>query len=106
VATEHHLYIIVSEYLRAHPTKPEDPLKLPMRGLPLPEGIPPPPAVPRGWRINDIIPLHSSAMTGGGVSENMLKDLQAAMTGQEPGPAPAAIESSKKAKKKDKGKKK
>ena len=83
---------------------PDDPLKLQVRGLPMPEGTPPAPAVPRGWRINEIVPLHSSAMTGGGVSENMLKDFQAAMQGQEPGSSSKA-ESSKK-KKKDKAKKK
>jgi hypothetical protein len=45
-------------------------------------------------------------MTGGGVSENMLRDFQAAMQGQEPGSASSAAESSSKKKKKDKGKKK
>jgi signal recognition particle subunit SRP19 len=95
--------ILVAEYLKKHPSIPESPLKLPLRGLPMPEGIPPAPAVPRGWRINEIVPLHSAAQTGGGVSENMLQEMQAAMTGQEP-PAPST-EVQKKPKK-DKSKKK
>jgi signal recognition particle subunit SRP19 len=106
VCVEHHLYRVVAEYLLQHPTTPEDPLKLPIRGLPLPEGPLQAPSRPRGWRINEILPLHSAAMTGGGVSENMLRDFQAAMQGQEPGSASSAPESSSKKKKKDKGKKK
>jgi signal recognition particle subunit SRP19 len=41
----------------------------------------PPPAVPRGWKVNEILPLHSPAVTGGGVSENFLKDMMAEMQG-------------------------
>jgi len=83
-------------------------LDLPVRDMPMPDGIPPAPAVPRGWKINDIIPLHSAAQTGGGVSENMLKDFQAAMQGQDPNAASSSktITNEKKAKKKDKVKKK
>lgn len=106
---EHHLYLVVSEYLRSHPTGQNDPLKLQIRGLPMPEGTPPAPAVPRGWHINEIVPLHSSAMTGGGVSENMLQDFQAAMQGQDPSSSSKALpesSSKKKKKEKEKGKKK
>jgi signal recognition particle subunit SRP19 len=99
------LYLIIAEYLRSNLTTPDDPLKLPLRGLAVPDGTPPVPAVPRGWRINEVVPLHSPAQTGGGVSENMLKDFQAAMQGQEPGSSSKAVESKPK-KKKDKGKKK
>src|ERR1700709_1219784 len=95
--------IIVAGYLKKHPTTADSPLKLPIRGLPLPEGTPPAPAVPRGWRINEIVPLHSAAQTGGGVSEDMLQNIQAAMQGQEP-PGPGT-EIQKKPKK-DKAKKK
>jgi signal recognition particle subunit SRP19 len=108
------LYKAMAQYLKKHPTTADDPFKLPVRGLPVPEdGIMPPPAVPRGWRINEILPLHSAAVTGGGVSDNIMKDIQAAMAGQNPALAAAAaaasagqgqIESGKK--KKDKGKKK
>jgi signal recognition particle subunit SRP19 len=103
---EHHLLLVVAEYLQEHPTLPDDPLKLQVRGLPVPEGTPPAPPVPRGWRINEIVPLHSSAMTGGGVSEDMLKDFQAAMQGQEPGSSSSKAPESSKKKKKDKVKKK
>lgn len=105
---EHHLYIAISEYLRANPTKPADPLDLPVRDLPTPEGVPPPPAVPRGWKINSIVPLHSAAQSGGGVSENMLKDFQAAMQGQDPNAASSSAKAitEKKDKKKEKKKKK
>lgn len=39
----------------------------------------PPPAVPKGWKINEIVPLHSPALSGGGVSENILKDVMQEM---------------------------
>jgi signal recognition particle subunit SRP19 len=32
-------------------------------------------AVPRGWKLPRIIPLHSPAMSGGGISENIFKDM-------------------------------
>jgi signal recognition particle subunit SRP19 len=109
---ERMLYKAISTQLKKHPTTAQDPFSLPVRGLSLPEGDMPPPAVPRGWRINDILPLHSAAVTGGGVSDNIMKDIQAAMAGQNPALAamtgePASqgkIEPAKK--KKDKGKKK
>ena len=43
--------------------------------MPHPEGPLPPPAVPKGYKINEILPLHSPAVSGGGVSENILKDM-------------------------------
>jgi signal recognition particle subunit SRP19 len=49
--------------------------------MPADGGVPPPPAVPRGWRINDVLPLHSPALSGGGVSENFFKDVMAEMEG-------------------------
>lgn len=79
------LYRAVAEYLQKHPTTKRDPFSLPVRGLPMPEGgVVPEPAVPRGWRMNGILPLHSAALTGGGVSDNIMKDLQAAMAGGNP----------------------
>jgi len=50
--------------------------------MPPPEEPIPPPAVPRGWKINAILPLHSPALSGGGVSENILKDMMQEMQGQ------------------------
>lgn len=80
VKNKSHLYILVARYLQAHPTTKESPLKLQIQGVQAPEKLEPP-AVPRGWKINEILPLHSPAMTGGGVSENLFKDMMAEMQG-------------------------
>lgn len=47
----------------------------------MPTGPLPPPAVPRGWKVNAVLPLHSPALSGGGVSENILKDVMQEMQG-------------------------
>lgn len=60
----------------------------------------PPPATPRGWKIGTILPLHSAAVTGGGVSENLFKDMMAEMQGQAGGEAPTPAIKPKKEKKK------
>lgn len=39
----------------------------------------PAPAVPRGWKINAILPLHSPALSGGGVSENIIQEMMQEM---------------------------
>lgn len=91
IATEHHLYTLVSQHLQAHPTTAESPLRLRIQGMPPPKLPIPPPAVPKGWKINEIVPLHSPALSGGGVSENILKDvmqeMQNAQGGGTGGPA-------------------
>lgn len=74
---EHHLYIKIAEYLQQNPTNSETPLKLPVQGLKQTKVVPP--NVPRGWKMGSILPLHSPGLTGGGVSENMLKDMMAEM---------------------------
>ncbi|MCJ1420839.1 signal recognition particle subunit [Xylographa parallela] len=83
VKNKHHLYILISRHLQAHPTTAESPFRAGMRiaGLPLPEGPLPPPAKPRGWKMGDVLPLHSPAVSGGGVSENMFKDMMQEMGG-------------------------
>lgn len=78
---EHHLYIRVAEFLKKNPTTEDTPMKFPIRGVPLPEEPLPPPAVPRGWKMGSVLPLHSPAVSGGGVSEDMLKDLMGQMPG-------------------------
>ena len=80
---EHHLYHLISEHLKDHPTTAETPLKLKIQGMPPPDPNKPlpAPAIPRGWKMSEILPLHSPAMSGGGVSENMLKDMMAEMQG-------------------------
>lgn len=47
--------------------------------MPPPQLPIPPPSVPKGWKINTILPLHSPALSGGGVSENILKDVMQEM---------------------------
>lgn len=80
--TEHHLYNLVAEYLRDHPTTTESASRLRIAGLPMPKTPLPPPAVPKGWKMGTILPLHSPALSGGGVNENYLKDMMAEMQGQ------------------------
>jgi signal recognition particle subunit SRP19 len=80
VQNKRHLYNRVSEYLQEHPTTESSPLKFKVPGLPNPKVVPP--AVPRGWKIGTILPSHSPAVSGGGVSENMFKDMMAEMQDQ------------------------
>ena len=86
VANKHHLYILVATHLRANPTTDQSrSLRMEVRGAPLPPqalepGKPwPRPAVPRGWKMGELLPYYSPAMTGGGVSENILKDMMKEM---------------------------
>lgn len=79
IKNKHHLYILVAEYLKAHPTTEESPYRLRISGLPMPEKLPSPPPTPRGWKIGKILPIHSPAYSGGGVSDNPFKDAMAEM---------------------------
>lgn len=45
----------------------------------MPEKLPGAPPAPRGWKIGKILPIHSPAHSGGGVSDNPLKDAMAEM---------------------------
>lgn len=78
---EHHLYILVSKYLQEHPTTEQTPFKLRLHEVPVPAKPMPPPAIPKGWKMNKVLPLHSHAGSGGGVSENIFKDLMQEMQG-------------------------
>ena len=82
---EHHLYNLISDHLLAHPTTASSPMRLRIAGMPPSKEPPPAPAVPRGWKMGDILPLHSPALSGGGVSENILRDMMAEMQGQSGG---------------------
>lgn len=84
VHNKHHLYKMISAYLKEHPTTEETPLKFVFPGIPPPKGENPPPAVPRGFKIGSVLPLHSPALSGGGVSDNFFKDMMAEMGGQLP----------------------
>jgi signal recognition particle subunit SRP19 len=82
---EHQLYKMIAEYLRSHPTTEESPLRLQLHGLPLPkDGKVPQPAIPKGFKIGTVLPLHSPALSGGGVSDNFLQDMMAEMGGELP----------------------
>lgn len=82
---EHHLYTLISKHLLANPTTEDSPMRLQLQGLPPPkDNKAPQPAIPRGFKMGNILPLHSPALSGGGVSDNFLKDMMAEMGGQLP----------------------
>jgi signal recognition particle subunit SRP19 len=45
----------------------------------MPDKLPTAPAAPRGWKIGNILPIHSPAYSGGGVSDNPFKEAMAEM---------------------------
>lgn len=78
-------------------------MRLRIAGMPAPKEPIPAPAVPRGMKMGSILPLHSPALSGGGVSENFFKDMMAEMQGlQGMGGQPAVEQGKKKEKKKGK----
>ncbi|KAK4155034.1 signal recognition particle, SRP19 subunit [Chaetomidium leptoderma] len=86
VNNKHHLYLLVAKHLRANPTTDQSrSLRMEVRGAPMPPAAQEPgkpwprPAVPRGWKMGELLPYYSPAMTGGGVSENFLKDMMKEM---------------------------
>lgn len=89
--TEHHLFIIVAQYLKAHPTTEQSPYRLRIRGLPTPEKLPEAPQAPRGWKIGTILPIHSPAYSGGGVSDNPFKEALAELQGMQGMPGVPSI---------------
>ena len=85
IQNKHHLYKMISEYLKSHPTTAETPMQFKIPGLSGPkDDKPPPPAIPRGFKMGSVLPLHSPALSGGGVSDNFLKDMMDEMGGQLP----------------------
>ncbi|KAF8473465.1 signal recognition particle, SRP19 subunit [Kalaharituber pfeilii] len=81
IKNKRQLLQIIGSYLKAHPTTEQTPLKLRFPHMPAGDKPAPPPAVPRGWKLNPILPLHSPALTGGGISDNFLKDMMKEMEG-------------------------
>ncbi|KAK6497410.1 signal recognition particle subunit [Arthrobotrys musiformis] len=81
IKTKRQMFDVVAQWLQDHPTLPESPLLLRFHGMPHPDKPPPPPAVPKGWKINEILPLHSPALSGGGVSDNIFKEMMGEMAG-------------------------
>ena len=95
------------DYLRRHPTTEESArrLRIPHMPSPGPNEPYPKPAIPKGWKMGSILPLHSPALGGGGFTEDTLKKMMAGMQGQTQGadPVPEQLtrgESKKKEKKK------
>lgn len=82
---KHHLYILVAKYLKSHPTTERSAgLRDQVRGMPPPPPANEPyprPAVPRGWKLPELVPYLSPAMSGGGVSDNLFEDVMKGMQG-------------------------
>jgi signal recognition particle subunit SRP19 len=79
--TEHHLYTLISAHLKANPTTTATASLVRVPGVPPPDPAKeyPKPAIPKGWKMGSILPHYSPGLTGGGVSENFLKDMMAEM---------------------------
>ncbi|KAI1927442.1 signal recognition particle subunit [Ophidiomyces ophidiicola] len=100
---EHHLYIYIAQYLQAHPTTAQSPYRLRIRGVPVPDKPLPAPAAPRGWKMGTILPFHSPAYSGGGVTDNPFKEAMMEMQAQQGLPAASGGGEAKKKKEKKKG---
>ncbi|KAH8819217.1 signal recognition particle, SRP19 subunit [Xylogone sp. PMI_703] len=94
IKNKHHLYTLISNHLKANPTTEEVAIRVRVPGVPPPDPKKPypKPAVPKGWKMGTILPYYSPALTGGGISDNIFKDMMAEMQGQIPGMPPGAAE--------------
>lgn len=84
VKNKHHLLRVVADWLgKNQPTEASASLRFEIPGVPLPKPGEkwPRPAVPKGWKMSELLPFVSPAMTGGGVSENMWNDMMREMSG-------------------------
>ena len=84
VKNKHHLFRVVGEWLKKHPPGEDSAsLRFDIPGVPMPKQGEkwPRPAVPKGWKMQELLPFVSPAMTGGGVSENLFKDMMKEMAG-------------------------
>ena len=75
----------MAKYFQSHPVNAHSPMKVSIPGYNV-DKPPQPPAVPKGWKINEILPLHSPALSGGGVSDNLMRDLMREDGAVEPPP--------------------
>ena len=93
ITNKQHLYNLVAQYLKDHPTRAEDPLELRIPGLQVPDKfLESKIAVPRGWKMGEVLPVHSAAVSGGGVSDNFLKEAMEEMrAAQAQGQLPGGI---------------
>ncbi|KIX94781.1 uncharacterized protein Z520_09471 [Fonsecaea multimorphosa CBS 102226] len=75
IRSKAHLYTVIGKWLKDHPTTKESPLELRLPGLPIPEKfVESEVSVPRGWKMGSILPVHSSAVSGGGVRDDFFKE--------------------------------
>ncbi|KAH8766555.1 signal recognition particle, SRP19 subunit [Hyaloscypha finlandica] len=81
IKNKHHLYTLISAHLKANPTTTATASLVRVPGVPPPDPAKeyPKPAIPKGWKMGNILPHYSPGLTGGGVSENFLKDMMAEM---------------------------
>lgn len=77
IKTRSQLYSVVASYLQDHPTQETDPHKVPVPGVDASKSKRA--AIPKGMKINDIIPLHSPAMAGQGMDSNGLASMMGSM---------------------------
>jgi signal recognition particle subunit SRP19 len=74
IKSKAHLYTVIGKWLKEHPTTKQTPLDLRLPGLPIPENFGDEIPVPRGWKMGKVLPVHSNAVSGGGVRDNFLKE--------------------------------
>ena len=84
------LYKLIGKWLHDNPTQPEDPLELKIQGLTVPENFLEGSGKlqrPKGWegKMGVILPVHSPAVSGGGVSENFFKEAMQEMQAMQGG---------------------
>ncbi|CAG8961154.1 hypothetical protein HYFRA_00002697 [Hymenoscyphus fraxineus] len=81
IKNKHHLYILISQYLKANPTTEAAAIRVRVPGVPVPDAKKPypKPAIPKGRTMGDILPYYSPALSGGGISDNFFKDMMAEM---------------------------
>lgn len=96
------LFRAIGEFLQKHPTQKDDPLKLRLPGFPASGKPQEPPAVPRGWKIGAVLPMHSAALSGGGVGDDIFKEMMKDMGMDAGGPSGPVEKKEKKEKKKGK----
>lgn len=96
VKNKHHLYILISEHLKANPTTVASAKNTIVPGVPPPDPSKdyPTPAIPHGWKIGSILPSYSPALSDGGATEDMFKQMMSQMQssgGAMPGGIPGGM---------------
>lgn len=87
IKNKRHLFVLISQYMKEHPTTKNTPFESPVyRQMQMAPGFNKdderqcePLAVPRGWKINEILPVISPAITGGKGAEDMMEQMSNSM---------------------------